>query len=107
MNTLLSRSRSCSPPPPSLNPWHEAVHFSCRFSESLSLPLPKALVARFSSSGRSRGSPPSFLPSFLPPCVAKHCSPLTDGDGLTNGETTDEAPFLISASATASIAGGR
>ena len=36
-----------------------------------------------------------------PPNIA-----LTDGDGLTNGETTDEAPFLISASATASIAGG-
>ena len=49
----------------------------------------------------------SFLPSFLPSSSAvKHCSPLTDGDGLTNGETTDEAPFLISASATASIAGG-
>lgn len=97
---LVFAATDASPP---LNPRHEAVHFSCRFSESPSLPASQrhSSHARLSSSGR--GSPPSFLPSSS---AAKHCSSLPDGDGLTNGETTDEAPFLIYTSATASNAGG-
>ena len=79
MNALLSRSRSCSPPPP-LNPWHEAVHFSCRFSESLSLSLvyslPKALARSVLLIRPRLARLSTFLSSFLPPTAsaAKHCS---------------------------------